>query len=165
VRYLAACLLLAVLAVESAVIASTTGQLPAQVAAHFDGQGLANGFMLRTNYQWLMMGLGIGIPLLLVLGLVVLPYLLPNRLRIPSRDYWIEPARRSQTLSSVATSGLVIATIVAAFMIAVQLLVVEANNRVPPQLDNALLYTLIALLVIAMLVWQLILWRRFQVPR
>jgi uncharacterized membrane protein len=165
VQYLAAFLLLAMLVAEGAVIVLTTGQLPPHVASHFDGQGFANAFMLRTDYQLLMMGLGLGIPLLIVLGLVVLPYLLPNRLRIPSRDYWMEPARRSQTLSTIATSGLVIASIVAAFMIAMQLLVVEANNRVPPQLDNALLYTLIALLIIAMLVWQLILWRRFQVPR
>ena len=47
----------------------------------------------------------------------------------------------------------------------VHLLVVQANNRVPPQLDNALLYTLIAFLIFTILLWQFILWRRFQDPR
>jgi F0F1-type ATP synthase membrane subunit b/b' len=50
-------------------------------------------------------------------------------------------------------------------MIAVHLLVVQANNRVPPQLDNALPYTLIAFLIFTILLWQFILWRRFQDPR
>jgi hypothetical protein len=43
-------------------------------------------------------------PVALVLLLVVLPYFMPNRLRLPSRDYWIEPARRSEALRTIATS-------------------------------------------------------------
>jgi hypothetical protein len=135
------------------------------MASHFDAEGFANGFQLREDYQLLMMGLGLGIPIALVLVLVVLPYLIPNRLRIPSRDYWTAPSRRNQTLRAIATSGLTIAGIVAAFMIAMHLQVVEANNRTPPQLDNASLYTLPALLIISITVWQFILWRRFQIPR
>jgi uncharacterized membrane protein len=162
---LAALVLSALLAVEGAIIFATSRQLPARVASHFDGQGFANGFMPREDYLLLMTGLGLGIPLLLVLGLVILPYFTPTRLRIPSRDYWIAPARRRETLSTIATSGLIIASIVAAFMVAMHLLVVQANNRAPPQLDNTLLYTLIALLVFAILAWQFMLWRRFQVPR
>jgi len=164
-QYLAAFLLSALLLAEGATMVATAGQLPARMASHFDAQGFANSFMLRTDYQLLVLGLGLGIPLLLVLVLVVLPYAMPNRLRIPSRDYWIDPLRRAQTLSSIATSGLIIACIVAAFMIAMQLLVVQANSRVPPQLDNTLFYTLGAMLIIAILAWQFLLWRRFQVPR
>ena len=164
-QFLAAMVLSALLVVEGAIIYVTSRQLPARVASHFDGQGFANAFMSRWDYLWLMAGLGFGIPLLMVLVLVVLPHFTPTRLRIPSRDYWIAPRRRTATLRTIATSGLVIASIVTAFMIAMHLLVLQANNRAPPQLDNTMLYTLIALLVIAILVWQLILWRRFQVPR
>jgi len=165
VQYLAAFILSGLLSAEGYVLIATSGHLPAHVASHFDGEGLANGFMLREDYQLLMMGLGLGIPVVLVLVLVVLPYFAPNRLRIPSRDYWIEPSRRNETLATVATSGLIIAGIVAAFMSAMHLLVVEANNRTPPQLDNASLYTLLALLIMSIVVWQVILWRRFQIPR
>jgi uncharacterized membrane protein len=164
-RYLAALVLSALLAAEGAIIGVTSRQLPARVASHFDIQGYANGFTPREDYLLLMMGLGLGIPIALVILFVVLPYFVPTRLRIPSRDYWIAPDRRSETLSTIATSGLIFAGIVAGFMIALHLLVVQANNRMPPQLDNALLYTLIALLIIAILAWQFILWRRFQVPR
>ena len=164
-QYFAAFLLSALLAAEGVIIVSTSAQLPARVASHFDAQGFANGFMLRTDYQLLMMALGLGIPVALVLLLVVLPYFMPNHLRLPARDYWVEPVRRNETLRTIATSGLSIACIAAAFMIAVHLLVVQANNRVPPQLDNALLYTLIAFLIFTILLWQFILWRRFQDPR
>ena len=82
------------LAIEGVIIYVTSRHLPARVASHFDGQGFANGFMPREDYLLLMTALGLGIPLLLVLVLVVLPYFMPTRLRIPSRDYWIAPARR-----------------------------------------------------------------------
>jgi hypothetical protein len=164
-QYIAAFMLSGLLSAEGYVLISASGYLPAHVASHFDAEGFANGFMLRADYQLLMMGLGIGIPILLVLGLVVLPYFMPNRLRIPSRDYWIEPGRRNETLNTIMTSGLTMGCIVTAFMIAVHLLVVEANNRVPPQLDNTSFYTLIALLIMSIVIWQYILWRRFQVPR
>lgn len=164
-QYLAAFILSGLLSAEGYILLATSTHLPARVASHFDAEGFANGFMLREDYQLLMMGLGLGIPVALVLALVVLPCFIPNRLRIPSRDYWIEPSRRNQTLGAVATSGLTIAGIVAAFMIAMHLLVVDANNRTPPRLDNASLYTLLALLIMSIAVWQLILWRRFHIPR
>lgn len=153
------------LSAEAYILAASSGYLPARVASHFNGDGFANGFMARADYQLLMMGLGLGIPVVLVLGLVVLPYCMPNRLRIPSRDYWIEPRRRNETLETIMTSGLTMGCIVTAFMIAVHLLVVEANTRAPPQLDNVSFYTLIGLLILSIVVWQFILWRRFQVPR
>lgn len=164
-QYLAAVALSALLAVNGAILALASGQLPARVASHFNGQGFAIAFMSRDNYLLLMTALGLGLPILVVLILVALPRLVPTRLRIPSRDYWIAPERRSETLVTVTTSGLVIACFLSVFMLAVHLLVVQANTRTPPQLDTALLYTLIALLIIAILGWQLILWRRFQFPR
>ncbi len=164
-QVLVALALAALLVVNGAIIVATSGQLPERVASHFDAQGMATGFMPHGNYVLLMGALAIGIPLLVVALLVVLPRLLPTRLRVPSREYWTAPERREATLRSVTTSGVVIACVIALFTIGVHLLVVRANSRVPPQLDNAMLYTLIALLVVAMLAWQFALWRRFQVPR
>jgi uncharacterized membrane protein len=164
-QYIAAFVLSGMLSAEAYVLASASEYLPVRVASHFNTDGYANGFMLRADYQLLMMGLGIGIPILLVLVVVVLPYCMPHRLRIPSRDYWIAPPRRNETLNTIVTSGLTMGCIVTAFMIAVHLLVVEANNRTPPRLDNTSLYALIALLLMSIIIWQFILWRRFQVPR
>jgi hypothetical protein len=161
----AALALTALLACNAAIIVATSAQLPPRVASQFNGQGLATGFMQLGNYVLLMGGVAIGLPLLLVILLVALPRVLPTRLRIPSREYWTAPARREDTLRTVTTSGLVIACVLALFTIAVHLLVVGANSRTPPQLDNIMLYTCIAILILALLAWQFMLWRRFQVPR
>ena len=163
--YLAAVALAAVLAVNAIILAVTSGPLPGRVASHFNGQGFATGFMTHENYVLLMAALGVGLPLLLVVLLVLLPRSMPTRLRIPSRDYWIAPERRQETLATITTSGLVVACFLAAFMTAVHLLVVQANSRTPPQIDTNMLYALIAVLIIALLAWQLVLRRRFQVPR
>lgn len=161
----AALVLTALLAINAAIMVATSAQLPARVASQFNREGLATSFMQHGDYLLLMGGLAIGIPLLLVVLLAVLPRFLPTRLRIPSREYWTEPSRREDTLRTVTTSGLVIASVIAVFTIAVHVLVVEANRRTPPQLDNTMLYTCIAILILSMLVWQFVLWRRFQVPR
>ena len=164
-KALAALILAALLAANGAFIFAASRLMPPRVASHFDAQGFATGYMPRDHYLLLMAAIGLGIPLLLAVALSALPYVAPTRLRIPARDYWIAPERREATLNTLATSGLIVASIVAAFMIAANLLVVQANKRTPPQLDSAALYTLIAGLVLALLAWQVILWRRFQVPR
>ena len=164
-QYLAAILLSALFTTEGFLIVSTGATLPPRVASHFNFEGVADGFMARSDYLMLMTGLGLGIPVLLIAVTVVLPYLMPNRLRIPSRDYWIAPERRRQTLSTIMTTGLLMASAVTAFMIAVHLLVVEANSRTPPHMETSALITLVALLIVAILISQFFLWRRFQVAQ
>src|SRR5258708_26245542 len=117
--------------------------LQTRVASLYDLAVVANGFMGRTDYLLLMIGLSLGVPAVLLLVTVMLPFLMPNRLRIPSRDYWIAPERRAQTLSSVATVGLVMSAVTAAFMLGLQLLVVAANAQTPPHMDTAILFALV----------------------
>jgi uncharacterized membrane protein len=164
-KYFAAILLSGLLAVQGILIVATYAMLPARVATHFDFAGNANGFMMRTDYMLLMAAIGLGVPVLLLFVTVLLPYLVPNRLRIPSRDYWTAPERRSQTQSSIATVGLFMSAVVTAFLIAMQLLVVEANARTPPRMDIGLLFAFIAVLVVAILFSQFFMWRRFRVPQ
>ena len=161
-KYTAAFVMSLLLGANGLVLATGSRKLPARVASHFDGAGLANGFMPRSEYVMFMAVIALGIPVLLVLVTVMLPFLAPSRLRIPSRDYWIAPERRAQTQTTLATGGLVMSCIVAAFTVGVQLLVLQANARTPPQMDLAILYAMLALLVVAILLWQFLLWRRFQ---
>jgi hypothetical protein len=164
-RNLATIALTALLALNAAVLAATSGQLPARVASQFNGQGFGASFMPHDAYLMLMTALALGLPLLVALVLVAVPRAMPARLRVPSRDYWLAPERRGETLDTVTTAGLLIASLLAAFVIAVHLLVVQANHRAPPRIDMPTLYTLVALLIVAILGWQFLLWRRFQVPR
>jgi serine/threonine-protein kinase len=161
-KYIAAFVMSLLLAANGLVLATSSSRLPLRVASHFDAAGIANGFMPRSEYVMFMAVISLGIPVLLVLVTVMLPFLAPSRLRIPSRDYWIAPQRLAQTQATLATGGLVMSYIVAAFMVGVQLLVLQANARTPPRMDLAILYAMLALLVVAILFWQFLLWRRFQ---
>jgi uncharacterized membrane protein len=164
-NYFSAILLSGLLLFGSAAVYVTSGQLPARVATHFDASGLANGFMPRAEYLQFMLALTLGVPLLVVSVSVVLPRLAPTMLKVPARDYWLAPERRGQAYAMLATSGFVMASIIACFLIAVHFLVVSANSQTPPRLDNALMWALIALLIVSLLTWQLFSWRRFHKPR
>lgn len=164
-RNFAAMLLIALFIAGGATIHATSDRLPARVASHFDLAGHANGYRPRDDYLILMLLLTFGVPLLVVALNIVLPRVAPGLLRIPARDYWLAPDRRNETCESIATSGFVIACAVTVFMIALHLLVVEANSRTPPRVDNAMLWTLVCVLIVGGAAWQLFRWRRFQRPQ
>ena len=163
-RSLAVALLVALFAAAAALLYATSDSLPAQVASHFDAAGYANAYMPRSSYLLFMSLVTFGVPLLIVEATFVLPRFVPRLVRIPARDYWFAQERRAETLASIATSGVLTACLVTGFMIAVHLLVVEANRRSPPKIDSEMLWVLIAVLVVAMLAWQLFRWQRFRRP-
>ena len=143
----------------------TANELPLRVASHFDGAGIARGFMPRSDYLLLMLALTIGVPLLMAAVTAIVPRLVPiDKLRLPNRDYWLAPERRAATLAGLATSGLGMASIVALFLIALHLLVVAANRQTPPRLDSTLIWLLVGALLVSMLGWQFLRWRRFRIP-
>ncbi|MEO8740660.1 MAG: DUF1648 domain-containing protein [Casimicrobiaceae bacterium] len=163
---LSALLCLFLLVAGGAILALTANQLPAQVASHFGAGGVANGFMARSDYLLFMLAMTLGVPLSIALFTVLVPWLVPaDKLRMPHREYWLAPERRQATMAALATSGLGMASIVAAFLIAVHLLVIAANRQTPPHLDSATLWTLVGALVVASVFWQFLRWRRFKVPR
>jgi len=163
-RSLAVALLAAVFAAAAAILYTTSDGLPAHVASHFDAAGYANGYMPRSSYVLFMWLVTFGVPLLIVEATIVLPRFVPRLVRIPARDYWLAQERRAETLASIATSGVLTASLVTGFMIAVHLLVVEANGRSPPRIDSELLWVLVILLAAGMLAWQFFRWRRFRRP-
>jgi len=154
-----------ILAAGYAVLYATADSLPLRVASHFNFEGLANGYLPRDAYLMLMYLLMLALPLAIIVLNLALPRISPRLVRIPAREYWLAPERRAAAYASLAASGFVIASMVAAFMIAVHLLVLEANQRVPPRLDTGTMWMLIAILVAAALGWQLLQRRRFQQPQ
>jgi uncharacterized membrane protein len=163
-RGLSVALLAALFAVAGVLLYLTSDGLPAQVASHFDAAGHANGYMPRSSYLLFMALVTFGVPLLIVEVTIVLPRFVPRLVRIPARDYWLAQERRTETLASIATSGVLTACLLTGFMIGVHLLVVEANKRAPPKIDSELLWVLIILLAVGILAWQLFRWRRFRRP-
>lgn len=161
-NYLSAILFFGLLLFGSVAVYATSGQLPARVASHFDAAGLANGFMPRGEYLLFMLVLTLAVPVLVAFVSVVIPRIAPSMLKIPRRDYWLAPERRHEAYATLATSGFLMASIIACFLIALHFVLMSANNRTPPRLDAVLMWALIALLIVSLVTCQLLCWRRFH---
>jgi uncharacterized membrane protein len=89
-------------------------QLPDRVASHFDLSNHANGWMDRTPFLVLTGG----VELLMAVLFGALPLLLgriPDALiNLPHKEYWLAPARRSESIARVSSSllGVGVATMV-----------------------------------------------------
>jgi hypothetical protein len=163
-RYFAAMLLAALLAASAAILYVTADGLPAVVATQFDLSGRVNGTMSRASYLVFISLMMFGVPPL-VAGLnVALPRFVPRLARIPARDYWLAPERRDETLASIAASGTLLACVIAAFMIGLHLLLIDASARKPPRMDSELLWLLLSVFIVLTLVWQFLRWQRFRRP-
>jgi uncharacterized membrane protein len=72
-------------------------QMPAVVASHFDGNGVANNWSSRNGFFGIYLAM---IALLVGVFLWVPRYTAKGdklRMNIPNRDYWLAPERRQQT--------------------------------------------------------------------
>ena len=128
----------------AAVVASalyvylSSAQMPDPVASHFGMDGRANNRMARDTYQLFMTGMTLVIPLVIVVFQALLPKLLTRFISIPRREYWLAtPERRAQMLDYLERHALITGLAPPLFFAGIQWLVVDANARVPPTLDNA----------------------------
>lgn len=118
-------------------IYSTSAALPDPLASHFAFDGHANGRMSREAYQLMMTGLTLLIPLLMVFFQIWLPRRFIRFVNIPRRDYWLaNDERKAATINYLERHALVTSVVPPLFFAALHRLVVEANTRVPPRLDN-----------------------------
>jgi uncharacterized membrane protein len=131
----------------------TSYQLPSVVASHFDGSGMANGFMPHRSYVSLMLALLVGLPTLLV---VITWWSLGSsnaRINLPNKDYWLAPERRRATVSYLRSGVLWFGTLLLVFLCYSHWLVVLANGQQPAKLHNSwFIGGLVAFLAI-LLIW------------
>ena len=159
--------LLFVLAVVIApiVVYATSAVLPAKVASHFGLGGLANGWMPRDVYVAVMVALTLLLPLLVTLTTGFIPSLAFSKLKAPAREYWNAPQRRPETLAWLKAHSCWLGILLALFLCGVHLLLVQANARTPPRLDEPQFFVLMAIFVVLLVVWLVRLTLRFRVSR
>ena len=84
-------LLLALYAVFAGSLIYAAGELPDEVATHFDFRGDANGWMSKPADLLLMGALGLALPLFLI-GICYATRFLPmGMVNLPNREYWLAP--------------------------------------------------------------------------
>jgi uncharacterized membrane protein len=137
--------------------------LPDKVASHFGADGRADAFQSRDSFMILSLGM-----LLAMLAIfVALPSLLrrlpPRMLNVPNREYWLTDERKDEALLRLSHHLGVIGVLTLGFMAAVFELVLRANFAGRP-LDNAWMYSLLALLYGGMITRLIMIYRDFRVP-
>lgn len=132
----------AAIVVAVAVILGTQGALPDVVASHFAAGGRADRFVTHDVYVALMVAAAVGAPLVVALATTWLPRVRPSALKLDRCRRWANPAARPAILAMTATFGAFVGAMLAAFIAAVHLLVVDAHGRTPPVLDQTRFVTL-----------------------
>jgi len=155
-------LFVVLLIIGAVLIGATTNHLPAQIASHFGTNGAPNGWMTREGYRLFMLAFAIVLPGAIVLGLTFRPGCSANQLKIPNREYWLDPARRDATQRYIAAHACWLGSLLVVFIAALHLLLIEANATQPPHLPLQPFVTLVALFVVALATWILTMARHFR---
>ena len=78
-----------------AFIISATGNLPENIASHFNGAGVPNGFMSQKGYLIFMLVFAVGIPAVVVGGISVALRSAQGSINIPIRIIgWLQKENR-----------------------------------------------------------------------
>ncbi|MBA4107643.1 MAG: hypothetical protein C0485_18065 [Pirellula sp.] len=127
-------------------MAATYSRLPERMASHFDASGVANGWMSRDGYVWLMVGVVTFVTLTMLAAFGSVRFLPKSLINIPRRDYWLAPERRDETARSLMRFGLLMVGFESLFFLAIHLMVVAANESQPVRLSNDVWWLLVAFL-------------------
>ena len=164
-RHAPALIFLAVLTAAGWFVFNSSGALPEQVASHFGSSGAADSFMSRSGYVTFMLIFVVGLPLVMAVLLTLVFRGATTSLNIPNRDYWLEPARRADTIAFLTRHSMRFGACLAVFLSFVHWLVVRANARQPAELSNSAIYAGAVLFVLTIVVWTLWLLLAFRKPK
>jgi uncharacterized membrane protein len=151
--------------VAGGFIVATTAGMPSDVASHFGLRNAANGFMTRSAYLIFMLAFGLGLPAFVAGMIAFLPRVRPDAINIPNRAYWLDPARRQETIDTLSASGAWFGALLTLFIAGVHYVVVEANRVSPPELPAGMFFALITIFVAVLALWIVSLYLRFRNPR
>ena len=143
-------------------VINTSTHLPAQMASHFNAEGIADGFMSKEGYTYTMLALVVLVPGLLAVlpfGMRKLPASLIN---LPHKEYWLQPEKQEETFHTLSRFMSLLACFLLLFLSYVHWLVIQANKLQTPAMSvlNILVGMVIFLSLIG--VWSLLLHRRFK---
>ena len=148
--------------VAAGFIVATTAGMPPEVASHFGLRHAANAWMPRDVYLAFMLAFGVGLPAIVAGVIAFLPRIRPDAINIPNREYWLDPARRQDTIETLSAHGAWFGCFLTLFLAGVHYVVLEANRITPPRLPVELFFALIAIFVVTLALWIVSLYSRFR---
>lgn len=142
------------------------GQLPENVASHFDGQGTADGWMSRTVFLGLCLGMQLDMSGLIVLIAWALPRIPVSLLNFPNREYWLDEIRRESTLRINQNMLLLIGGITAMLLVVVFQMTIMANLQSTPNLSGPAIWITLAVYLVAVFgIFGWMMWRFGRIPK
>ena len=157
-------LFFAVLLLAGVFVYVTSQALPDRVASHFGASGLADSFMTRSGYRTFMLCFVVGLPLVMVVSMSAIFRRAGTRMNIPNREYWLADSRRDATVAFLSNHATRLAIGMTVFLCFVHKLVVDANTRTPPALDNASIIGALVVFLVCVMLWIVWLYFAFRLP-
>jgi hypothetical protein len=153
------------IAFAAAFVWLTSARLPARVASHFDGTGVANGFMPHGVYVWFMLAMVVLVPGASVF-VTWLAIASPGaRINLPNKDYWLVPERRDETIRYLRSGIVFFGAVLVMFLCYVHWLVVLANETQPVRLDNVRFVGGLIVFLAVVVCWLVLFLARFRNPK
>lgn len=154
---------LALVAVAAIQIAHFHPLMPEKMASHFDGRGVANGWMSRDGFVGVyvfVLALMSAMFFLLPRGLAKLP---PSMINLPNRDYWLAPERRAKTGEMIEAYMNECGNATLVFMLLVFQMAFTANLDATHKLSDRIWYYLV-IFMLYMAAWLIRFIRSFNLP-
>lgn len=145
-------------------LGGTVALLPQRMATHFDANGQPNGWMNRFAAVFFQGAIGLITPLIIAAAFCAVKFVSPEKLKIPHRDFWFAPGRRTETCTYLSRQGLWLASLMVALQSMVWYELIESNSAKIPQLSSVEFLTVLGVFGLAMIAWVLRLFRHFARP-
>ena len=138
---------------------------PPTLAVHFDGAGVADGWMDRVKFIVIGTSISFMVPTFIVAVVGVMPRVLPSAINLPNKAYWLAPERRESTLIRLLYFALWLGCLVQVFLLGIWILIGRANpaGAVPHlSADHAFVVAGFVIALVAYVCW---VGRAFAKPR
>jgi uncharacterized membrane protein len=143
-------------------ILSTTGNMPENIASHFNGAGVPNGFMSQEGYTRFLLVFAVCIPALIMYSLSFALHFASGSVNIPNREYWLSNQNKNGTIQFLKGQVAGLGIFIALFVAYVHCLLLKAHKLQPPQLPTMQLFIGMGVFLVGMLLWGLWLFVKFM---
>jgi len=144
-----------------AFLACTISLLPEHMATHFGANGHPNGWMSRSSAVIFQGVIGLILPLIIAVAFFAIRFASPEKIRVPRRDFWFAPERRTETCTYLLRQGFWLASLLVLFQGAVWYQLIQANARSIPHLSSSSFLVAIGIFGAAMIAWVMSFFRHF----
>jgi len=136
-------------------------QLPDKIASHFNGSGVANGWMDKLSFTTTMLAAGFGIPALVIAIMYSIRFFPAKYLNVPCPSYWREPDNYNKACDFLFISSFWFASAFLIWQVFFFRLIVSANQVSPAHLNSGLTILMTVPLLVFTLAWIIAIVLRF----